>query len=129
MAFQSEVKSKKSPKRNADSDHGGIVEGLPIPVWLYATESFYKKLNRVAKECGVSKYKALSTGLDALRREFQIQTSPLNKSVKSPGRSEVFRRTMGQVSRNYWATLSPEQKRTRGQRGAQARWSKNKLAG
>ncbi len=100
-------------------------ENLTIPVWLHATESFYKKLNRVAKQCGLPRYEALSRGLDALLREFQIQTSPLNNVIKSPSQSEVFRRTMGQVSRKYWATVSPEEKRARGHKSAQARWSKN----
>jgi hypothetical protein len=72
------------------------------PVWLEATESFYKKLNRIGKECQFSRYEALSKGLDALFREMQVRRSPLNRNIKSPGQSEVFRRTMGQVSRNYW---------------------------
>jgi hypothetical protein len=38
------------------------------PVWLEATEFFYKKLNRIAKQCEVSRYDALSKGLDALLR-------------------------------------------------------------
>ncbi|HEX4165811.1 MAG TPA: hypothetical protein VHZ55_10085, partial [Bryobacteraceae bacterium] len=38
------------------------------PVWLEATDSFYKKLNRIAKECNLSRYEALSRGLDALLR-------------------------------------------------------------
>ena len=80
-----------------------------IPVWLHATESFYKKLNRVAKQCGLTRYDALSRGLDALVRESEIRNSALNRNIKSPSQSEVFRRTMGQVSRNYWATVSPEE--------------------
>jgi chromosome segregation and condensation protein ScpB len=28
------------------------------PVWLEATESFYKKLNRIANECKLSRYEA-----------------------------------------------------------------------
>lgn len=102
-------------------------ENLAIPVWLHATESFYKKLNRVAKKCGLPRYEALSRGLDALLREFEIQTSPLNRAIRSPSQSEVFRRTMSQVSRKYWATVSPEEKRARAQKGAQARWSKKGL--
>src|SRR4051812_6112763 len=73
------------------------------PVWLEATDSFYKKLNRIAKGCNLSRYEALSRGLDALLREAQVRNSALNRNIKSPGQSEVFRRTMGQVSRNYWA--------------------------
>lgn len=95
------------------------------PVWLEATESFYRKLNRVANECGLSRYEALSRGLDALRRETDLRNSPLNRNIKSPGQSEVFRRTMGQVSRNYWATISPEEKCARGRKGAQARWNRH----
>jgi len=45
------------------------------PVWLEATESFYKKLNRIANECDLSRYKALSRGLDAVLRETQIRNS------------------------------------------------------
>ena len=100
-------------------------DDLMRPVWLEATESFYKKLNRIANECDLSRYKALSRGLDAVLRETQIRNSSLNRNIKSPGQSEVFRRTMGQVSRNYWATVSPEEKRERGRRSAQARWNRH----
>ena len=94
------------------------------PVWLEATESFYKKLNRIAKVCEVSRYEALSRGLDALRRETEIRNSTLNRNIRSPGQSEVFRRTMGQVSRSYWATLSTEEKRERARKSANARWNR-----
>ena len=103
---------------------GKNVDDTSRPVWLEATESFYKKLNRIAKECELSRYQALSRGLDALLREAQVRNSALNRNIKSPGQSEVFRRTMGQVSRNYWATLTPEQKRMRAQKSAWARWSR-----
>ena len=94
------------------------------PVWLEATESFYKKLNRIAKECELSRYEALSKGLDALLRETHVRNSALNRNIKTPGQSEVFRRTMGQVSRNYWAMVSPEERRERARKSAQARWSR-----
>ena len=112
----------ESMAREAETGNADVANSLKIPVWLHATESFYKKLNRVAKKCGMARYEALSRGLDALLREHQVQTSPLNKAIKSPGQSEVFRRTMGQVSRKYWATVSAEEKRLRGQRSARARW-------
>jgi hypothetical protein len=95
------------------------------PVWLEATDSFYKKLNRIAKECELSRYEALSKSLDALLREIQIRTSALNRNIKSPGQSEVSRRIMGQVSRNYWASVSPEENRERARRSAQARWNRH----
>jgi hypothetical protein len=96
------------------------------PVWLEATDSFYKKLNRIARECQLSRYDALRKGLDALLREMEVRNSALNRNVKSPGQSEVFRRTMGQVSRNYWSTISPEEKRERGRKSAQARWNRHR---
>ena len=96
------------------------------PVWLEATESFYRKLNRIAKQCELSRYEALSRGLDALRRESEVRNSALNRNIKSPAQSEVSRRTMGQVSRNYWATVNEEEKRARARRSAQARWSRSR---
>ena len=95
------------------------------PVWLEATESFYRKLNRIAKQCDLSRYDALSRGLDALRREAEVRNSALNRNIRSPSQSEVFRRTMGQVSRNYWATVSAEEKRERAQKSARARWNRH----
>jgi len=100
-----------------------VMDDSRRPVWLEATESFYRKLNRIAKQCELSRYEALSRGLDALRRESEVRNSALNRNIKSPAQSEVFRRTMGQVSRNYWATVSKEEKRARARRSAQARWS------
>src|ERR1700758_2345973 len=109
-----------------DTKKSESTDNLTIPVWLHATESFYKKLNRVAKQCGLTRYDALSRGLDALLRETDIRNSALNRNIKSASQSEVFRRTMGQVSRNYWATVSPEERRRRAQNGAQARWARNR---
>jgi hypothetical protein len=82
------------------------------PVWLEATQSFYRKLNRIAKICELSRYEALSKGLDALLREAEIRSSALNRNIKSPAQSEVFRRTMGQVSRNYWESWTGRAPRT-----------------
>ena len=113
---------KKAGKQQA-ADGRISPDNAAIPVWLHATESFYKKLNRIAKQCELSRYEALSRGLDALLRETQIRQSPLNKNIKSPGQSEVFRRTMAQVSRNYWATVNTEEKRERARKSAQARWN------
>lgn len=106
----------RAPRRDVSADDPRR------PVWLEATESFYKKLNRIARECRLSRYEALSRGLDALLREDQIRNSALNRNIKSPAQSEIFRRTMGQVSRNYWATVSEEEKRARARKSAQARW-------
>jgi len=47
------------------------------PVWLEAIDFFYKKLNRIARECQVSRYDALSRSLDALLRETEVRNSAL----------------------------------------------------
>ncbi len=115
--------SKKTRRQEAAVDSHSP-DNAAIPVWLHATESFYKKLNRIARDCQLSRYEAISRGLDALRREMEVRNSALNRNIKSPAQSEVFRRTMGQVSRNYWATVSAEEKRERAQRSARARWER-----
>ena len=120
----------RAVRASASGDTASETERWPVeafddtrrPVWLEATDSFYKKLNRIAKECNLPRYEALSRGLDALLREAQVRNSALNRNIKSAGQSEVFRRTMGQVSRNYWATISPEERRDRARKCAQARW-------
>jgi hypothetical protein len=113
-----QLERRVSQKRRSISD-----DDSRRPVWLEATESFYKKLNRTARLCESSRYEALSRGLDALRREVEVKESALNRNIKSPGQSEVFRRTMGQVSRNYWATVGAEEKRERARKSANARWN------
>jgi hypothetical protein len=59
-----------------------VKDDRSMPVWLQATRSFYVKLNRVATECGHSRYDTLTRGLDALLRETRKQQSPLNKKIK-----------------------------------------------
>jgi hypothetical protein len=93
-------------------------------------------LRNTTTPIGISEYK-LSESLPAdlqgslptieeLENEFgsgaEVQNSQLNHSIKSPAQSEVFRRTMGQVSQNYWATVSPDERRERGRKNALARW-------
>lgn len=114
--------SKKTRRQQGASSDSP--DNPAIPVWLHATEAFYKKLNRIARECQLSRYEAITRGLDALRREMEVRNSPLNRNIKSPAQSEVFRRTMGQVSRNYWATVNAEEKRERARKTAQARWGR-----
>jgi hypothetical protein len=116
---------KEAKERVAGNGGASIeIDDIRRPVWLEATESFYKKLNRIANACKLSRYQALTQGLDALMREMEIRNSALDKNIKSPSQSEVFRRTMGQVSRNYWATVSQDERRERGRRNAQARWGR-----
>ena len=58
---------RRKPRDNNQASHcRGSADILAIPVWLHATNSFYKKLNRIAKQCGISRYEALRRGLDAL---------------------------------------------------------------
>ncbi len=116
--------TSKKTRRQKPAVDSNSSDNAAIPVWLHATESFYKKLNRVASECQLSRYEAISRGLDALRREMEVRNSALNRNIKSPAQSEVFRRTMGQVSRNYWATVNAEEKRERARKTAQARWGR-----
>ena len=101
-----------------------IADDFTIPVWLPATESFYKKVNRVATELGLSRYEALSRGLDSLLREARLKKSPLTRRIKDTDKERVFRDTMSRLSREYWSMKTPEEKRVRAQKSAQARWSK-----
>src|ERR1700752_1801686 len=111
-------------KRVSEKERSFRDDDARRPVWLEAADSFYKKLNRIVKLCELSRYEALSRGLDALRREVEVRNSALNRKIRSPAQSEVFRRTMGQVSRNFWAPVRAEEKRERARNSANARWNR-----
>lgn len=103
-----------------------LIDDRSLPVWLEATRTFYKKLNRISTECGLSRIEVLNQGMDALLRETRKAKSPLNKAIKTGVQVDAFRKTMAQVSRKYWATVTPEEKRARARNSANARWSKRK---
>jgi hypothetical protein len=91
-------------------------EDVSIPVWLQATESFYKKLARVAGELGLSRYEALNRGLDLLLHEARVTKSPLARRLKDQDKEKSFRETMSRLSRDYWSTKTPEERRLQGQK-------------
>jgi hypothetical protein len=57
------TETKVLPTDYASSDTGIEVDDVRRPVWIEATQSFYKKLNRIAKDCKLTRYQALSKGL------------------------------------------------------------------
>lgn len=111
-------------KETPESSELGCAAQLPYLVQNYKGKYLPAASGGGPKHCEISRYDALSIGLDALLRETQIRNSALNRNIRSPAQSEVFRRTMGQVSRNYWATVSLEERRERAQKGAHARWNR-----
>jgi hypothetical protein len=70
---------KATTKRTRENEQ--VLDDARRPVWLEATESFYKKLTRIAKQCKTSRYEALSKGLDALVQAAQIRNSALNRNT------------------------------------------------
>jgi hypothetical protein len=115
------------PRKNAKlpKPKSAPTEDRSLPVWLAATGTFYKKLNRVADACGLTRIEALEQGLDALLQRQRNQDIPLRK-VAGTKQVDSFRATMSEVSRNFWATLTPEQKSERARKNAIARWKKKK---
>jgi hypothetical protein len=115
------------PRKNAKlpKPRSAPAEDKSLPVWLGATEAFYKKLNRVADACGLTRIEALEQGLEALLQRQRNQDMPLRK-VAGTKQVDSFRATMSEVSRKFWATLTPEQKSERARKNAIARWNKKK---
>ena len=114
---QKEPSSARKPTKT--KVQATVTEDRTIPVWLQATESLHRKLNQVATECGLTRYDTLSRGPDALCSRHG-NLVPFNKKIKGENQGESFRKTMGQASRKYWATLTPKQKRARAQKSAGA---------
>ena len=70
---------------------------------LQKAESYCPRMSGIALRCAQPESRC------AAARNRGAKLCP-DRNVKSPGQSGVFRRTMGQVSPNYWATISPEEK-------------------
>ena len=67
-------------------------------MWLEATDSFYKKLNRTAKECELSRYEALSRDRIFATGSTGAELSPEQKHQESW--------TIGGVSANHGTSIS-----------------------
>ena len=48
--------------------------------------------------------------------------------LKDQDKEKSFRETMSRLSREYWSTKTPEEKRLRGQKSAEVRWGNKKAS-
>ena len=65
------TKSKATQNRD-----GKGLDDTRRPVWLEATESFYKKLNRIAKECELSRYEPCARASTPCSAKHKCETLP-----------------------------------------------------
>jgi len=88
-------------------------------------QSFYRSLNRLAKEAGMNRAafaaKAIKFYAAALKKSKSQVTKALGaKAVE--GYTEQARK----ISQSWWATLTPEEKTARAKKAIAARWGKKK---
>jgi hypothetical protein len=105
-------------------------DDLSVPVWLdpHMTAAFYKRLVVISGECQVPRYQVIQQGMELFLQHHREEHRFISRVVKDKTSAKEVRKLLGKISKEYWDTLTEQQKRERGQRAAAGRWGKKKNA-
>jgi hypothetical protein len=120
--FEKRFPERPLPTRKSDKHPG---EDMSVPPAF--PKSFYVKLAAAAKEFGLSRVQFVMDALKYYTAEIRRKNrSPATKALGSAAEAKKFAEMSSKVSKSWWSTLTPEEKRARGQKAVQARWAKTK---
>jgi len=88
-------------------------------------QTFYALLNKAAKETGLPRAVFAIKAMRFYLAELRGRKSTSAKTLGKVG-AEKFAEMSRQVSKKWWATLTPEQKTARAKAAAEGRWGKKK---
>jgi hypothetical protein len=86
-------------------------------------QSFYATLTKAAKEAGISRSAFAIKAVKFYAAALKKQRSPSTKALGSTD-AEKYAEMSSQVSKTWWAKLTPEEKKKRAQKAAKSRWAK-----
>jgi hypothetical protein len=95
-----------------------------VPPWFGLPKSFYKKLAEYAAEFGMTRQQLLIKAIPHYAQALRDRNAPLAKALGKPEITQRFKQMVSQASKNWWANVSPEEKKARAQRANAARWKK-----
>lgn len=90
------------------------------------TEAFHRKLARISEKYDRPRVQVLKDGLKLAEAHYKELASPLRQTVKSKEAADALRKSLSQVSRKYWNSISAEEKSKRMSKAAKARWRNRK---
>lgn len=85
-------------------------------------KAFYKALMAYAREFGVTRVEFAVTALRHYARELRGRNSPLTKALGSDDLAKQFAEARAKVARDWWAKLTPEERKERARRANKSRW-------
>ncbi len=107
----------------AETKKTKIEEDMSLPPSF--PQSFYRTLNRLAKEAGVDRATFALKALRFYAAALKKRKSPVTKALGSD--AETYTEQARKVSQNWWAGLTAEEKTARAKKAIQARWGKKKI--
>jgi hypothetical protein len=99
-----------------------IEEDMSLPPSF--TKTFYRTLNRVAKEAGVDRVTFALKALRFYAAALKKRKSPVTRALGSD--AETYTEQARKVSQNWWATLTAAEKTARAKKAIESRWGKKK---
>jgi hypothetical protein len=89
------------------------------------SKSFYKLLTEAAEEFGISRSEFVMRALRYYIKELRIRKSPITEALDEES-AKTFSQIQSKLSRNYWATLTEDERKARTAAAREGRWPKKK---
>jgi hypothetical protein len=104
-------------------------EDFEIPVWSDLPKRWYVRLNQLARRTHVPRSIILQEALKCYAQLLRGQESPFRKLKAAEQGEQAVKDFFGKFSRNWWQSLSPEQKALESEKrrkAALSRWEQEK---
>jgi metal-responsive CopG/Arc/MetJ family transcriptional regulator len=90
------------------------------------SKAFYKTLADYAVEFRTTRSRFVMKAVRYYAEEMRKKHSPMGKAIPSQDIVSAYRDAQGAVSKEWWATLTPEERSARAKKAIEARWGKPK---
>ena len=88
--------------------------------------SYYRLLAQGARDLGMSRAKLAVVAVRHYLKAIASKNTPKAKAFGNEELAQEFAEAQGKIARQWWSTLSPEEKAARTKKANQARWPKKK---
>jgi len=89
------------------------------------SKSFYRLLTEAAAEFDLTRAELAVRALKHYIKELRLRRSPLTDAVGEDSAKE-YAKVQSKLSKDYWSTLAPEERKRRAAIALEARWGKAK---
>ena len=110
-------KTKRPTKENSKED-------MSLPPSF--TPTYFRKLAQEAMELGVNRAKLAMDALNYYTRAMKKKKAPITKAMGSKELADKYSEANRKIAKEWWGTVSEEEKRERALKAVRARWAKKK---